>query len=481
MSIWLLFLAALIWFVVIMYWQVNDIQPTARDIAVYLGVLPVGVFLTLVLLKNGMASASSKAEQAGAAQSSGAQPDSGVQASEATPVAGPPLAVLAGALRLPAGASADEVEQAIADPRQASLHKRLKDEAGFPVFAAWVEDLDTEAVEQRMDDAVPERKQSGQRLAEEQLRALSLLQPVMEDLMLQVSAEQLLATPESQHDVRRREPLPLPTLEIRLLLASGWSQDVQRDVRGWVLAEAEATGLPLEQITVETAVVDSGAEVWAQLELVARQPINPAAPVYHMLLACDSMIGAQRIARLQQAGGLMSGRNPEGLVPGEGAVGVLLMAADAEGSFLQPPQAIARGLVIAQRGISWQTRSAVRQMSEMLAQALAFAGAGKQDVNAVVSDSDQRKSRSSAVSGVVAVELPHIELESGCLSIGTACGHLGHVAALAVLTLSAVRAQRDDASILALAVSEASERVTVVLMPPAKPTPETEAVPNAVA
>ncbi len=473
---WLLAIVVMAWCVAIVYWQANDVQPTARDLTLYLGVLPVGVFLTLVLLKKGMTSAADKAKQTGTQPASGASgPKADSRQSEpAAPVAIPPLAILAGGLCLPAGASADEVIQALAEPRQVGLHKRLKDGAGFPIFAGWVEDLDTGAMEQALDEAVAGHRQRAQRLTEEQLRALALLRPVVQDLLLLVSSEGLLAKPEAQQDVRQRAPLPAPELKINLSLSLGWAGEAQRDAREWLLAEAVASGLPADRTTVETSLVTSNAELWQQFAAIAGQPVTSSAPVYHLVMACDSAIGPHGVERLERAGQMRSARQPEGLVPGEGAAGVLLVAGDERGAFPHKPQAIARGMVLSQQGITWQTRSAVRQMSEMLTQTLAFSQLGKEDLLALVSDADQRKSRSAAVSGVVAIDLPHLEPESQCHSIGGACGHLGHVASLAVLALAAAKAQQDDAPVLALLVSEASERAMVTLSAPMKPKPEAE-------
>ena len=50
-SAWLLLVSGLTWVAVIAYWQVAEVRPQARDLVLYLGVLPLAIFAVLVLGK----------------------------------------------------------------------------------------------------------------------------------------------------------------------------------------------------------------------------------------------------------------------------------------------------------------------------------------------------------------------------------------------------------------------------------------------
>ena len=237
--------------------------------------------------------------------------------------------------------------------------------------------------------------------------------------------------------------------------------------------------LALALAALITSPVAAADEVWRHLaEIASTTPAAPA-PVLHLLLACDSRVGEASVQRLDRSGHLLSARQQEGVVPGEGASGLVLLAADADGAFALPPRAVLRAHAVARQGISWQARTAILQMKSLMEDALAKAhGTASADVNALVSDADMRRSRATAVAGLAAQALEHLEPEADCVATGGGCGHTGIASPLALVALAAERAVVSDGPVLALAVAETEQRAIALVSPPDKPdTDEVSALP----
>lgn len=456
LSIWLLLTALLVWAVVIGYWRIAGVRPDVGDLVLYLGVLPLGTFAVLALLKRGFDGARSEAS---AAQAQGTEGDGSEAGGEAPQVErSTPVAILAGALRLPVGGDPATVLGALAAPLAPQLHKTLKDGSGFPVFASWVEDVDTDTAAQALETS------SGERLgtdgfAQEQLRAFALLLPVVQDLVAQVVAEDWLAAPL------------LPQLQIVAFLPSEWPAAMRDRVATWVAGEARACGIPDARMQCKAVPASGSDDVWRHLAEVAPPPAQPAAaPVLHLLAACHSGLGEPSVQRLDRSGRLLSARQPEGIVPGEGAAGAVLLTAGPDGDFALPSRAVLRAQTTTGQGVSWQPRMAIQQMHALLEQTLARAqGVTAAEVKSLVCDADLRKSRATAVAGLLAQSLDHLDPEADCVAIGGGCGHTGIVAALTLVALAAERVVATGAPVLVLAVAEAEQRTIALLSPPDPP------------
>ncbi len=473
LGLWLLLTMVVVWAVVIGYWKVTGTRPDVRDLVLYLGVLPLGTFAVLALLRRGLQNAGSKASERQAdAEGEGSGPEAGKDETQVRPAT--PVAILAGALRLPAGGDAAGVLGAIASPAAPELHPKLKDGSGFPVFASWVDDIDTDAVLQALE-AAGASDADIRRFADEQLRGLGLLLPVAQDLLAQVVAEDWLAPPATAAATGGRgAPPPAPRLHASIFLPSDWPAALRGPVAAWFAEEARATGLDAGQLAVDALPATAGDDIWRHLAGIAPPASGQApGPALHLVLACHSQLGERSVQRLDQGGRLLSAMRNEGIVPGEGAAGLVLHAADAQGGFAFPARAVLQAHTTEHQGVSWQPRAAIGQIQALLDRTLAGAnGLAVDEVTALLSDADLRRSRATAAAGFFGQSLAHLDPDEDCLASGARCGHVGIVSPLALIALATERVAAGTASVLALALAEPDQRALALVASPVPPAAE---------
>lgn len=481
--LWLLVIG-LIWAVVIFAWRVNDTDPAAHDLVLWLLVLPLALIVSFYLLRAGVRRLR-QPRVAGVTEAASTPDPNDVTAVEA-PQINYRLHLCGSALQLAAGASADEVLQALAEPKRPSLHPQLKDDHGLPVFAAPVDGLDPGTVAAAIAPVMRDSADFEQLFDEQAQRALALLDPVAEELLLAELAA--LPAPVGEpnrsglpdyvmaHSASGRAAGPRPAapmLRVSLLLPADWSTLARQAVADWLLAKARAVGLDVDRIGIDAIGIGGPQEVWRVIDQIGLAQHRMPNHDRHLLLAAQSQIGEGSVEQLEESGVLFASSRQQGIIPGEGAAGVLLTApaapltADAAAPLqLQRP-------VLGQAAHSNTSRAAVRATSELVDRAFANAlvpsppkGVPASDaIKTVVSDADQRTSRSSEVAGVIAAQLPELEPMQHGRNLGLACGELGIVAPLALLALAAAQAARDTAPVLALSVADDTLRAALVVSP----------------
>ncbi|MFD0739560.1 hypothetical protein ACFQZQ_09745 [Lysobacter koreensis] len=457
---------ALVWCAVVLVWRARAISPSAGDIGLYLVALPLGLVGSYWLLRWGLDTR--RAKQAATAEGAAL---AGTDGSEPAQV-DHQLHVLASALLLRAGANADEVAQALVEPQRPSLHPTLKNDAGMPVFVASVEGLEPDPVADALRAVLADGADFEQLFAEEPQRALALLDPVAEELLL------VALPPVDEAFDPYAAPKPRPAgrgvLRVRVLLPSAWPAPARQATADWLQAKATAIGYLADDIRVEALPVAQPGEVWRLLDHLAqaqaRASLDDGVPAdgahdRHLLLAAHSLVGEHSIEQLGERRQLLGSGHPEGLVPGEGAAGVLLsgpvLAIDPDAPAPLRLHRVAHGASHADP----HSRAAVRHASELLQRALALSAQAGDGIATVASDADHRPSRAVEIAGAVSAVLPELDPVQHCRHLGLACGELGAVAPVALLALAAAQCAHDAAPVLAMALADAHARAAFVVSP----------------
>src|SRR5690606_14502782 len=190
---------------------------------------------------------------------------------------------------------------------------------------------------------------------------------------------------------------------------------------------------------------------------------------WHLVLACDSLVGERSVQRLIATGRLMDSRRSEGIVPGEGAAGVLLRPSGAP-SVADAGQAVAlhrpsRATLAA--GV--QARAAAKATGELMSLALRRADVEADTVALVLSDADQRPSRAVEASAAAAAACTELDIATQCGALGVPCGETGHVAPIALLALGVAQVRASMQAVLLLSLGAGLERMAAVVAPQQAP------------
>lgn len=449
-----------VWLCTILYWRASDATPGGGQMLLFLGVLPLTLLGGIWLVRRIRASRNAvPAKPSGSAAADGDGEDA--EAVAATP----PLECLAAALHLPCGDDAGQVLALLATPPRPGLHPKFRDRDGLPVFAAHVDGLASDGIADMVSGSVDAQRQLAQ--AEERARALALLEPVAEALFDQV-ARRLPPLPVAEERVvaglRHTEAGEVRVaVRIHALLPSSWEGPLRQAAGDWLLELAFASGIDRHRIALDVMAADGADTAWRLLDAIASGAVDGAA--WHLVLAGDSLVGERSVQRLIASGRLMDSRRSEGIVPGEGAAGVLLRTSAAVAP-IDPGKAVAlHRAARATLPAGSQPRAVARASGELMSLALRRAGQDADAVALVLSDADQRPSRAVEASAAAAAACPELDIATQCGAIGVPCGEIGPVAPIALLALAITQVQASEQAALVFSFAAAGDRVAAVVMP----------------
>ncbi|WP_222566024.1 hypothetical protein [Novilysobacter antarcticus] len=476
-----------VWLVAILYWRASGATPATPQIVGYLLVLPLlligGFLLVRALMRWRKARRDHAAPQSPAG---GATPQVATTQVEADRI----VYLLDSAALTRAGSGGEVLAGALLQPQRPSLHPSLRDQMGLPVFAAQVDDLDVESVRVAVSGLLPESGPRSPGFADDQLRALALLDQVAEDLLyaaLPTADASIAAAPSTdtamhphamQHSRSSRALAPppqAPVLHIRLLLPAHWTEPVRRACLAWIADKASAIGFASGAFRVGVEPVAGAADAWRVIDRLAQTdgPADAAPTDTHLLLAAHSLVDELAVSRLDATRSLLVSGHPEGLIPGEGAAGLWLSMANPGEGRAAPPLRLHRVV----HGAPGHGRAAGRELAALLQRALEVAALPVEDVAAVFSDADHRPSRAIEIAGAMTACLPELDPVEQGRHLGLVCGETGAVAALAMLAAAAAQATADDGPVVLASVADGRVRFAAALSP--MPTPESPAAPAA--
>lgn len=478
-------------------WRATNASPGAGDLVFWLLAVPTALLLAGAGLWRWRAARREPDAQTAGAPTPTTPSGDGPAAIESV-TSHPPLQVAASALWLPAGRDSFDVIDALRRHHRPGLHATLRDLHGFPVTVAEVDGVDEAdadwggAPEAEVDDT--------------QRRALALLRPVAEDLLLAAlppDAADAVDDPSIAHAGPAMHPYAMhhsqsarapaaqqrATLRVVLQVSADWPEAAREHALTQLLTLADALGHNADSIEAQCLAVHREADAWQWL---AQQ-----ASVLHdssvagdrlLLLATDSRVSESHVERLHSEDRLLRAGAPEGEVPGEGAAGLLLAAARlpsvAESGAVRTatpapmphdePLGTDEGTAVhlhlpqvARVTAGERARDAARASGELIARALALAGCEPASPLQVITGADHRPSRMTEAATALVAQRPDLDPVDDALHLGVACGALGVVAPVALLALAAAQARDTATPTLAYSLADATTRAVAVLAPAA--------------
>ena len=491
----LLVITALVWLTTMWRWQSAQVDPSATDLVLKLGVLPVVLTAALVMTVWAVTRLRTYAVAPAASVAVATAPSQAATVNTAASERSAHVRVLASAVQLRAGSNWSTAQSGIANGEcKPELDAQIKDDDGVAVFTAPLPDLATDAVADAMAELVATLARArpdawvGFETPPEVLRALTLMSLAAGSMQEAIEAQwpALAALPPANRNKTAAPAVP-PSVSIRVAIPARWSAQSQQAASAWleqlfdpfIEAGLKAAGQsramahsarPAMQLHVHP--VASAEAFWLLMDQQLLQWQRDKEAGLLWVLAADSLVGNSDIDAMASAQELFSGNNQRGRVPGEGAAALLLASPTWPAPpAAQPPLARLHRANLMRRDKSADASGRISPQTLLQTATDALQGSGWQpaQVQHLTADTDHRASRTGEVYETLLELLPHIEPGEQALRLGVGCGDLGVARLLACVALTVSQVQESQKPALVLGAFPAFERFAVAVTPPVAP------------
>lgn len=445
---------AVVWALVLGWWQSNDYEPGRIDLALYLGALPfalVGGFLLLRGFIDHLQTPVSAAKPAigevvddDPLAPSRAQSDAAERSFS--------LCLVDAFVEAPGGTSVDEILSAIDSGKRPGPSSSLVDESGFPVFVGDVPGLDIDAFKEKFSAVIGDCRPCFDRDVD--FRALALLDGVM--TKAHESVMRLLAP--GGEGIR---------LKVIWLVPKRWSVECFPALRSWI---QENYWSALRTSDLEISIFPIGRESEALLRLdqvILDVNRDRSAQDLVLIVAADSFIDEIGLAALEHSGKLFSPRHQNQKIPGEAAVALLLATKEILGH-LGTEDAISVSRVafgVRDKSVEAGGRIGGRLLGELVCGLVETGGLEPADVKLVVSDTDHRAGYVTELLEGLGQNFQHLDPIGDCQAIGAVNGATGPVGELIALACARTHVLSLNAPVLCLSNQDEKNRAVLLATP----------------
>lgn len=456
--------AALIWALVLAWWQSNDYQPDRLELALYLGALPLALIGGYWLLRGFIENLKAPPAAPPVAEKLSADDDPLAASGKKTDAAERAftLDVIDAFVLTGGGRGADEMLAAVAAGKRPAPDAALIDSDGFPVFAAAIAELDSDA----LAETLAQRDSTLVELAghPEILRALTLL-----DDVLQQARERLAGLLENV--------AASPPVQVLWLLPATWDPAWLGPLRAW-LAEQEWPAKCRSGLTLSLLQVASESAALARLDelIVGANRISDGDQLV-LVISAVSLIDQQRIDALASANRLFSASHQDRLIPGEGGVAILLATTPCGNRLaINERTRISRpSLGVRDKAVNAGGRISGQLIQQLAAGLLDISGTDPAKVMAAVSDTDHRATHAAEMLEGLGADFAHLDPLEDCLGAGTCCGAIPPLGGLVALACAHEKVRSLAAPVICLSNQHDKERGLLLVMPHV---PATESEPS---
>jgi hypothetical protein len=315
------------WSGAIWYWRETNRMPATSELALYMLVLPLALLAAWWLGRKAWARVSmpAAAGSGAAAGAASAAPDTSTP-----PPLAPALSIAATALRAPHGDSVDELRAALAGNRaRPGLDRELYDDDGYPIMSARLPNTDDAPLRDELNEWRTLHRLGDPRFDAGQWRALAAASAVAGELAAQACTHQLLAPWQDQQQKRQQGLLPPdalpaaapPILQLLTMWPVEWKPEQRHLAQQWLRYLATQAGWPQQLLAPEAQDGDDAGQVLAALLARCGDARHPCLAI---VIAAGSHLSEDGVNRLSNQNALFTSAHPQGLIPGEGAAGLLL-------------------------------------------------------------------------------------------------------------------------------------------------------------
>jgi hypothetical protein len=350
----------------------------------------------------------------------------------------PSLAMLAAALRMPHGASSEELHAALATNKaHPDLVAELVDDYGFPVACARSAQAVDPALQEEIADWLAANAMAGIVPGDEAWRALLLGTAVMRDL-----ADHAMVTLMPAQG----EP---PMLHVIAMLPSGWPLAQREAAALWWQHTLVQSGWPAARIIADQQAHSQDVAPATLLARLAHDVSTSPTPTATIVLASASHIGQDTVDRWSARNMLFTSHHPHGHVPGEGAAGLLLadarLASSGEGADL-----VHINLEYEQTdpAAASQKRYPPECLNRLAERVFEGAAVPSASVVTIIADTGPDPRAVLELMAFGAASTSHLDGSSDILRLGPACGACEGVPFIAALALARQAALEHKAPML---------------------------------
>lgn len=457
---------AVIWALVLAWWQSNDYQPSTSELALYLGVLPlalVGGFWLLYgfieQIKNPPPRPQPKDES-----TIDIDPLAGAAAKTAAAERSFTLDLIGAFAASGPGQSIPEIIDAIAAKKRPKPDSELKDDDGFPIFCAKNEKLNTADLLEKIQ-AYDERFPADF-IEDEGLRTLALMDIVLPGAIAQAHA--LMEQPPS--DFR---------LHVLWLIPLDWHEDTIPVLQNWLRHEYLSL---LDKTRIELSVHPAAteADTLGEIdELILATRRGRTEKDLHLVIAANSAIGEKTAQSWASKNTLFTAENQSGQMPGEGVVCLLFTAKEPgpQETFGERVRISRVGRAVRDKAVDTGGRIGSTLLEQLIDGALAIRGVERAAVRKVAADSDHRASRVNELMLATGEKFKDLDPMESCLQTGSACGSNALVGSLLALACAREIALSEQGPVICISNQHPTDRAVLLVEPPPPPAePETARV-----
>lgn len=444
---------AIVWGLVLAWWQSNDFEPSQIDLLLYLGAIPLALIGGYWLLRGFIEHLKVPLPVVKPLSLVEADDDplSGARARTAAAERGFSLCLIDTWLNVPGGSSADEVLAAIETGKPPAPSPQLTDEAGFPVFVAEVREVDADGMMERLlAETGPLRQFSEQPAV---VRALALLDDILEKASRQVQAL-LEQGPDS------------PRLHILYLLPADWNPSHIPAMRTWLgnywpelgAARLEITLLPVGNEVDSMKQID---------ETILRANREFSGKELFLIAGAVSAVDERTVESWAASQCLFSARHQDRRIPGEGAVALLFASQNLVERLALPEATVISRVSHGQRDkrIDAGGRIGGRLIEQLITGLLDVSAVESSHVKAAVGDADHRSGQIAEMLEGLGQAFAHLDPIRDCLALGRVNGSLPPVGSLIALACARARVLADQAPILCLSSQHELDRAVLLVTP----------------
>ena len=412
-------------------WRGTDRAPSTSDLITYLVALPLAVLAGVLLVRR------LARPQPAAAPATAAPAASGPVAAARLPA----LALVDAAVRTRHGGSADDLAAALdAQRARPDLDPELVDDAGYPVMSVRMSSAGDAAWRADAEPWLDVQGRSDARFGGAHWRALELASAIVDELA-------------AAHD-----GVDGTLLRIVPVAPADWTAAQRTAAGAWLAHVATRAGWNANNVAVSPAPPgEPAAAASTLLSLLAGQA--GTEPVLTILLAFDSRIDQALVDRMGADGTLFTATHPQGLVPGEGAAGLLL----ADPAHAAPTLQAASTTRAASADAA--PRVDATDLRRLAQRVLAEAAVDASAVTALYADADHRSSRVLEAMALAHDDLRHLDAGIDVRATGPACGQSGAVPFLAALALAHRQVSEGAGAVLCVGNTDPIHRSVALVRP----------------